>query len=317
MSEPTPRRRSSSAVWPWLAAALSSLVIAAVQPKLAGNVARVKQTSDAYALPPPEQVLVASLGYRAAVADMLWAYVLVAQGLRMGEHRAFEHAARYFETIFTLEPTYRRPYLFADTILTFGAKVASLEDLRATRRIFERGVSVRPYDPELHLQAGNFIAYIAPPHLPEGEQTEWRLFGGKLLARAAELGTGKSSLQWHSLMGAKALSRSGERQAAISFLERTYAITEDEDLRKQVLVELRALNAEEAASRAKRSADRFEQTWRNELPFVSRSKILLLGPKPDPFACAGPGHETEAECIRDWHAWTERQARSTPSAPAP
>ena len=69
-----------------LLVALCALAIARVQPRQFASLARVKEVSDIYPLPPPEQLPVLSLGYRAAMADALWASVLVTQGLRLQQH---------------------------------------------------------------------------------------------------------------------------------------------------------------------------------------------------------------------------------------
>ena len=70
---------------------LCGLVIAFARPRLFIAEARVKERSDAYALPPSNVLPAVSLGYRDALADMIWAHVLVTQGLRFGEKRAFDH----------------------------------------------------------------------------------------------------------------------------------------------------------------------------------------------------------------------------------
>ena len=120
-------------------------------------------------------------------------------------------------------------------------------------------------------------------------------------------------VRWHALMGARMLSRNGERAAAIDFLERTYRLSEDEELRQQIVLQLRALHAEDAAERAKESVSRFEETWRGELPFVSRTMILLLGPRTDPWPCAGVAHPDDPRCVRDWGAWTARETAAANS----
>ena len=286
--------------------AASAAGLRAVQPRLAERVAAVKEQDESYSLPPPDQLPALSLGYRSALADLLWARVLVTQGMRISEHRRFDNGALYFRSIFALEPTFREPYLMLDAILTFGAVRASIEDVKDTRALFELGMRERPNDAQLFLTAGGFLAYIAPGYLPEEDRTEWRLLGGRILARAAELATGQEGLQWHALAAAGVLNRNGERDAAVSFLERTYEITEDPEIREEILKQLRAMRADEAAERARGSARRFEETWRGEFPFVSRALILLLGPRADPAACAGPGRAEQPACARDWRSWAER-----------
>ncbi|MCS6898349.1 MAG: hypothetical protein RMJ98_01010 [Myxococcales bacterium] len=301
------RQRVCNLIVPLTLMTASALVIHRVRPGLVETVTKVRETSSIYPLPPPEQLSVFSLGYRSALADAIWASVMVNQGLYLKQRRRFEYAARYFDSIFTLDPTYRHPYLLVETILTFGATPTRVEDVREARRFLELGMRERPYDAQIFLQAGSFMAYLAPSHLPEEERMAWRLEGARLMARAGELGAADPSLQWQALASTRMLTRAGERAAAISFLERIYEVTEDAELRSQILKQLRGLRAEEAAERAERFVQRFEQAWREDLPFVSRPMLLLLGPRVDPASCAGPGRSGAEECIRDWKRWSAAQ----------
>jgi hypothetical protein len=284
--------------------AASALAIQSVRGGLVETVTKVRETSSIYPLPPPEQLPVFSFGYRSALADVIWASVLVNQGLYLKQRRHFDYLARYFESVFTLEPTYRQPYLLVETLLTFGATKARPEDVRDARRFLELGMRERPSDAQLFLQAGSFMAYLAPSLLPEEERPAWRLEGARLMARAGELGAADVNLQWHSLASASALNRAGERTAAIAFLERIHEVTEDAELREEVLRQLRGLKAEDAVERARGAGRRFEAAWREELPVVSRHTMLLLGPRVDPAACAGPGRSSATGCLRDWKRWT-------------
>ncbi|MFO0661211.1 MAG: hypothetical protein U0165_15470 [Polyangiaceae bacterium] len=295
---------------PFVATALlmSILGIAGTQPIVAKRLARVHERSDIYPLAPPDQLPLLSLGYRAATADLIWAYVLVAQGLRMVERRKFDHGPKYFDAIYALDPTYRDPYLYADSILTFGAVPSVEEDYRRTRAILERGMAARPNDAKLFLVAGNFMAYVAVEAIPESEQSQWRLDGARAFQRAAEIGSDED-VQWHALAGVGLLRRGGERDAAIDFLERVYRITEDEELRKQVLTQLRSMRAEEASERARDATREFEKAWRAELPYLSRSKVLLLGPMSGAIDCVGAEKFGTQGCVHDWNLWTELRNR--------
>lgn len=283
----------------------SAAAIGQVRPGLFDTVTKIRENSDTYALPPPEQMPVVSLGYRAAVADMIWASLLVTQGLRIGQKRRFEFADRYFDSIFALEPTYRNPYLMVDTILTFVVGKAKPKDAYNTRRLLEQGMRERPNDAQLFLQAGSFMAYLAPSIIPDEEHAEWRLTGAKLMMRAGELGAADVNLQWHSLASVATLSRAGEKQAAIDFLERIFEVTEDAELRQEIIKQLWALKAEASVDKVRESDQRFDAVWRGQLPFVSRSMLLLLGPPTRVFSCAGPGRFSKAGCLRDWPSWAE------------
>ncbi len=292
-----------------VAVVASVAAIAALRPALASRTERVKETSDVYPLPEQGQLLVASLGYRAALADGIWAYVLVSQGTHGASRRKFEHAARYFDAITTLDPTFAAPYLFVDTILTFGNQQPTADDARAARRIFERGLAARPNDARLLLQVGGFMAFFAHTYLPEAEADEWERAGAKYLIRAAELGGSADGVR-DAVAGVNILNRAGERAASIAALERALLITEDEQRRAFIFARLRALKGEAEVDRAQLSLRKFEAAWRSSLPFVTRAMILAMGLSPSPWICSGPVPEGGPRCARSWREWTERGGQS-------
>jgi hypothetical protein len=98
-----------------LVAAMACVAIALVRPGLAARYHKLRVTSDVYPFGSPEQVVVQSLGYRAALADAIFAHVRVSYGLHFQEHRRFEFVGDYLDTVTTLDPTFRDPYRYADT----------------------------------------------------------------------------------------------------------------------------------------------------------------------------------------------------------
>lgn len=283
----------------------STIGVSSVREKLVTTVTKVRETSAVYPLPPAEQLPLFSLGYRSAMADLIWSSVMVNQGLAIKQKHRFFHASHYFDAIFALEPTYRQPYLLVEAILTFGAFKATAQDAFDARRLLEQGMHERPFDAQLFIQAGAFMAYLAPSLLPESEQMAWRRQGALLIARAGEMGAADNNLQWQALGSSTLLTRVGERQAAIDFLRRVYGTTDDAELRTSIYRQLRNLEGEDAAERAFSSVRKFEERWREEFPFISRTKMLLLGPNRNWAACAGSGHSSQPECADDWKQWSD------------
>jgi hypothetical protein len=298
----------------------AALVITLVRGPLTATHRRVKETSDVYGLPPPPQLAVLSLGYRSALADMLWAYVLVSQGLHTEQRRRFDNLVHLLDAINELEPTYRDPYLFADALITFQTKATPHDEVVATRVILERGTKNRPLDGEVWLVAGEFVAFIAPgSYLTDpAEQAAWRIDGSRMLARAAELGGNNSNIAWQAIGGASILSGAGERDAAIRFLRRTLAVTDDRDLQFQIEAQLGRLLGEERDDILRRLESGIHDVRHQDLPFVARIEYMLLGPPRDPAYCAGPAHAGELACSPTWRAWEERseEARAAALAPA-
>lgn len=288
-------------------AAAVGLVRASREPAFAAH-ARVKETSDAYLLPPPSQLKVMSLGYDAAVADILWAHTLVAQGLHLQERRRFANIGRLYDAINELDPTWRTPYLLADALITLQSAAIGFDEVMATRRILERGVAQRPLDAELWLNLGQFVAFLAPSSYlddrPEVARA-WREEGLRYLERAAELGGG-AHIGWQALGGGSRLAREGKRDAAIRFYERQYAVAEDPELRRTIERRLTKLLGEEQKTRVVARRQALDALRAKEFPWLPEedSTYLLLGPPLSP-KCAGATHDGP-ECATTWRAWAER-----------
>ncbi len=309
------RARARLAEWaPWLAFTLGgALIIAAVRSPAEATRASTKETGETYPLPPRDELLFLSMGYRAAAADLAWAHVLVTQGLRLGERRRFETVTRYLDAVMTLDPSFREPYRLADTLTTMQTVSATAEDVRVVRRLLERGVEQFPNDAELWLNLGQFVTWIAPASYldavdPE-EAQRWRREGAAYLARAAELGSEDATIAWRAIGGVRQLHKAGELAATARFIERALAVTEDAELREHLGKQLAALQGDQAARKQRVRRQRFEEVWRGTYPTVPLSAVHAAGPPFDPAACAGGAVAPDAEevlCATTWAAWNAR-----------
>jgi hypothetical protein len=280
----------------------AALAIAWSRAGLLGGYHTVKRGNDPLLLPPPEQMLVGSLGYRAAVADALFAHVLVWYGQHLKQKLRFEFVSQYLDIVTTLDPTFREPYYYGDALITLQTQAPSRQDYDATRRLLERGLKNRPYDAELWLVAGQFMAYTAPPYL--GDETaaaEWRLAGARKLARACELVGKNENLPHHCITAAGLFDRAGDRASLIRFLERVVTVIDDPQIQELALAYLARARSEEDRERLARRKAALDEVWKSDLPAVNRSKALVIGPGFDPAACAGIG----AECATSWRGWAE------------
>ena len=288
---------------------MSALCVGSVQARVASEHARVKETSDVHLLPPPKEVVRLSFGYRAALADVLWAHVLVSQGLHTFERRRFENVADLIDTINELDPEFRDPYLLADALITIQVEEAKRADIDRTRAILERGTRNRPLDPEVWRTAGQFIAFIAPGTYvtdPE-ERAAWKADGARMLARAAELGGDAGHMGWAAVAGAGILNRQGERDAAIRLMQRTLAVTDDEELRERLQQQLAALVGEAKLEAYRRRQAEMMELSLADLPFVSKSTLFVLGPPFDAAYCAGGAHAEERRCATTWKTWSQAE----------
>lgn len=283
-------------------ACICAALIAFVQPGLAQSIHKVRQRDDVFLLPPPNQLRAMTLGYRAAATDLLWADFILEYGLHWQEKRAFPDATRYADGILALEPDFPTIYHYVDTILVYGPVGGTADDARKARHYLERGTQERPYDAEVWLQYGQFIAFLAPSFLKDEHEIErWRIEGATALTRAVELGADAQ----RSLAATTLLRRAGKQQESAEHLSRAYALTDDADVREQILLRINAMRGQalkgfEDQAEGLRATAIVEQEWRSRYGFLSRSQALLIGPSRSPTACAGPSSFERAECARDW-----------------
>jgi tetratricopeptide (TPR) repeat protein len=287
-----------------LVIAVSVAVVAQLRAGLAERYHQVRVKSDLYALPAPEQLVVASLGYRSALADLLYAYTLVWYGLHLQERRRFEYVGHYLDAVTTLDPDFRTPFLYADTLMTMQAVPARAEDYEKARELLERGMRTFPHDAELWLNAGQFMAYLAVPYLEDEKlKQKWRLDGARVLAKTCEFVSNNENIPYHCITAAALLSKAGEREATLRFLERVLAVTDEEEVRKYALAYFEQIHGEQDQQRIKARDRRFREAWGKDLRFATKDLLLLLGPQFEPARCAGLTRAGGNECATTWRAW--------------
>jgi hypothetical protein len=307
-------RRGLGLAWGLLFCALSVIAIAALRPRLVTHFHAVELKSDDYLLPPTEQTVTASLGYRSALADLIYAHVLVSYGIHFQEKHNFEFVGSYLDTVNALDPTFRDPYRFADTLLTIQPNVVGEASYRKARQILERGLVALPYDTELWSSTGQFLAYIGAERLSDPtEQAEWRLDGARRLARACELISNNENIPYHCINAATLLSEAGEQAATKKFLQRLLLVNDDPEIRAMARAALIRASGQDANQELEEHNNWLQTAWKRDLPFVTRSALFVLGPGSDPAWCAGSVHADDPACATSWRDWADAQRRATNS----
>ncbi len=301
-------RRSERRFGTWIAVALAAaaaVTIRAVQPQLARDYGSIQTTEELYAIPAPDRIVAASLGYRSALADLVFAHVRVAYGTAFAEKRGFTYIGDYLDAIMALDPLFRAPYHYADTFLTLQPVPAPPENYRRARDFFERALEHVPDDAQLWLVAGQFTAYLAPPHLPEGEDVaEWKLAGARMLARACDLLGGHENLPYHCSTAATLFSDAGHREATIRSLQQVIAAADNEEVRRRAMGYLRKVVDEQEATRLQDRVRLLERATRGDQPVASRTQIQILGPDFEPMTCLGAERES-IPCATSWRRRSE------------
>lgn len=291
---------------------LCAAAIALLRPRLANEYKELGTAGDIYAIPSEDQLVVFSLGYRSAAADLLFGRTMVAAGVHFAERRVFHHLDAYLKGIIALDPKYLDVYRYADTLLNLSTVEMPKENLDIAREIQERGLKEFPHDPELWLSTGHFISYLAPNRFEDEEKKKaWRLAGAKILQHACDIWPTREALPDTCLSSATLYSRAGETGAAIRSLERLIAVSDDESLRARAAEKLQQLAGERRARKVQESLRYLEPLRESDLPAVNPTRYQLLSPPFDETRCAGSiGIDGELDCATSFLFRSDILARS-------
>jgi hypothetical protein len=298
--------RSSTSIAPWaqvLAGALLLSVLAfgidRLRERATARLSKVKETIDVYSLPSPAYVERASLGYRDAVASILWAAVLYDYGEHVLHNRAFLYSTQYVKTIVHLDPSFTQAYKFVGTFVTMQAVAPDRMQLDETRFILANATVERPNDPDVWAAYATFMMFEGAQFLPKGDdKNEWRKQGALAAQRAVELGFMADNL---AMSGVTYLEAGGLRDLAIAQLERNYALAPNDAAREQIAAKLRRMQANSAIEKLNAGISRFLRAWQDDASFVPEGLFVQLGPRRDPFACTGKVGD-DPRCAFGWNA---------------
>ncbi len=261
--------------------------ISETRPRAVAKYEAAHALSEVYVLPDPTQLTVLSLGYRSALADLIFGQTLVTAGMHFSEKQVFENVDAYLEAIVALEPRYRDVYYYADSLLTLSSVRMPARNYRIAREFQERGLALFPDDAQLWISAGQFVTYLAVQWLPEGEDPdEWRRAGVRIIEHACDIWP-YPDLPVSCLGASSVLSRLGETEAAIASLHRLAAVTDDPKVRAEATHRLEALLSEHAREQLRARLSRLEALQLRDLPHVSRTQYQLIGPPTDAAQCSG------------------------------
>lgn len=288
----------------WGLLALSVLGIHLAQSNVAPAYGELSQNSAIYAMPSRPQLLVMSLGYRSALADVIFGNTLVSAGIHFSEHRVFHHLDAYLEGILALDAKYRDVYAYADTLLNLSTVELPKENLRIARDIMERGLTEFPLDADLWMNTGLFVAYMAPQRLAgfAGEDVqEWRAAGARMLSQACAIWPSGRAAPSVCVTSASLLQKTGETEAAIAALQRMLVISDEPKFRADVMTRLERLSGEKLARRRQLAVEALSKRHVADLPAADRLRYQLLTPPRQSRDCIGRRSPVSGEhCATSW-----------------
>jgi tetratricopeptide (TPR) repeat protein len=240
--------------------------------------ARAQTYEDVYYLPAPDELLLASLGHRAALADLIWMKALVYFGDELANRGNVKNLFRYTDAMLALDETFTRVYRWVASAAIYRTGEVTIEDVKAAIRYLERGTRLFPDDPELAWDLGATYAYELVPMLPIGPaREEARRKSLDYLEMAALHGAGPA---WLGLTTAGALDKLGRKEQAVRHLEDLYAVATDPAIKDALARKLTAMRTSAYVDAMRAANEELEAARRRDFPYLNPSLYMLVGKRP-------------------------------------
>lgn len=234
---------------------------------------------DAYYLPNAAWLPVLSLGFRQALADLIWCKSLIYFGEELGHRGQVQYVFAYTDAVLALDPDFRSAYVWVATAAIYRPVAVSLENGLRAARYLERATQRWPNDGQLQWDYGSLLRFELAPLEPDRAKKRALLErAAPHLEAAARLGAGPP---WLALNNAELLNKLGRTEQAIHQLEELRGTVQDEEVKREIEGRLLQLRRETYVQAAQVADDEFEQARARSYPFLSPGLFLWVGDKPE------------------------------------
>lgn len=230
---------------------------------------------DIYYLPPPQWLEVMSLGYRRALADLIWLRALIYFGDEFENRGAVKHVFNYGDSMLALDPDFERVYRWIGVAGVYTPEGSPVEYLERSVAVLRQGAQRFPDSGKLAWDTGATIAYELLPRLPKDHPSreQLQLEANEHMMAAARLGEGP---EWLVLTNASLLSKLGHSEREQRHLEEMYAIVRDPEVKVQIERRLSKLRDEAYADAFRNANAEFEERRQREFPYVPSSLYFFV-----------------------------------------
>ncbi len=252
-----------------------------VQPRAMAAYTSAQKYEAVYYLPSPDWLRVMALGYREALADLIWMKALIYYGDELIHSGGASNACDYAEAMSALDPQFKRPYQWVAVAGMYNPTgIVPKDVMLRVSRLLTRGVEQFPEDGHTWWTAGSTIRFDVVPELDINDPIREQLAekAAEYLQKAALLGGGP---EWLALTNSAELVRLGKTETAVAHLEAQLAATKDPALRERIAARIADLRGAAYAEAIRASVDEFNRNHARDFPYVSSDMYMLLGPRID------------------------------------
>jgi len=194
--------------------------------------------------PSSEHIKLATLGYDAVMADLLWARTIVSFGEQFQKDKNYKWLYRPLDIITTLDPYFEEVYMYGGILLAMEAK-----QIDESIALLEKGIKNCPENWRLYFYLGFYYTYY------KNDNAKAIMY----LKKAASLPGHPAYLP--RLVG-HLYAKSGKIELAIKYLEETYKLFEkDEKRRAAIDSQIKELVVEKHKIFLKNAAEAYKKAY--------------------------------------------------------
>ena len=279
--------------WKWLAlAVVLSVAVRSVRGPVYALHRAGQRYEDIYYLPEPSWLPVLSLGYRQALADLIWCRSLVYFGEQLVHRGEVKYVFAYTDAVIALDPDFRSAYRWVATASIYRPTAVDVEvGLRAAAYL-ERALERWPDDGTLQWDHGSLLRFELAPLEPDPARKRVLLErAAPSLAAAARLGAGPA---WLALNSVQLLDRLGRTEQAARHIEEVLPTITDPGVKEVLTRRLHALRSAAYTEAADEAATLFYRAHQQTYPYLSEGLFLLLSNETFDAASSAEGPESKS-----------------------
>lgn len=226
-------------------------------------------------LPPAHHLDPMSLGYKEALADLVWLRAVVFAGNSINRNRS-NWLLRYVSTINHLAPNFRQPYVWGGVVSIYNGQAVHREMIDQAVAIMREGVERFPEDHELLFNLG-IILYRDYESLGDVDPEiidSYKQEGVKLIRRAAAFGASPLIRRLAASLDTKDSNDALEAE----FLRRQLLRADDPALQELLKRKLAQLDLSHEAEELEQAREAFISEHAQAFPYLPLALYALLHP---------------------------------------
>jgi hypothetical protein len=252
---------------------LAALATSATHQSLQAKRADFPADEDLLYLPAPQDLRRMSIGYREALADLIWIRAVIFAGSELvGEH--YSWIGDYLEAINCLAPTFRQPYAWGSKITIYTGGALGRGNVELAEKLLRAGLVKFPEDHELLFSLGMTLrteksegAGFTAEEIAAAQDESVRL-----IRKAAAFGAPSVVRQ----LAASFIDENADIDLRIAYLEEQLLTSEDERHKRYLRNRLDELGKSDNYQRMLELRAQFDVERMSQFPYLREHEYALI-----------------------------------------